>query len=481
MTSIITLPSNQLSSRLGQRHELFVQTCNLPCSAETAFAWHEQPGALQRLLPAYQPITVVQSSKSLREGSQVHLRIPIGGMRWTWVAEHRDYIPGRLFRDVQLRGPFRSFDHRHEFLPLDSQSCVLRDEITWSLWGGAWLQRRMKPWIERELSRMFRYRHAVLKADMEQRNRQIHAGVTMKRILITGATGLVGTELTHLLTTQGFEVYRLTRRDPQDARDIPWNPERQEIFPARLEGMDAVIHLAGENISAARWTPTFKEKIRRSRVAGTQLLCTTLSRLERKPSLLLSASAIGYYGDRGVEILHEDSAPGTGFLPEVCQAWEQACDPARDAGIRVVCMRIGVVLSPRGGALHKMLPAFRWGVGGVIGSGQQYMSWIALDDVAGAIWHLLQQPAISGPVNLTAPHPVTNREFTRVLSRVLHRPAVFPLPAFAAKLALGEMAEELLLSSTRVEPTKLLHSGYVFRHPTLEEALCHLLGIPGPA
>lgn len=456
--------------------QTFQVRSRLACSAERAFRWHERPGALQRLMPPWQQVEVLSTAGTLQPGSRVVLRLGRWPLRIKWVAEHRDYIPGREFRDVQVSGPFAVFDHVHRIIPEQANTCWLEDCITYALPGG-WLGRKLAGrYVERQLQRLFRYRHAVTAADLA-----ITQGERSMKIMVTGATGLVGRHLVPLLTTQGHEVLRLSRRPPQDANDLVWNPERRDLPPARLEGLDAVVHLAGENIASGRWTPALKERIRASRVEGTRLLCETLARLQQKPHTLVCASAIGFYGDRGADVMTEASPPGTGFLPEVCQAWEAACEPARAAGIRVVNLRIGVVLSPEGGALAKMLPPFRCGLGGVVGSGRQYLSWIAIDDVTGAILHCLQHTELSGPVNATAPHPVTNQEFTQTLGGVLRRPTVFPLPAFAAKLMMGEMADELLLSSTRVEPHKLLQSGYVFRFPFLEAALRHLLGYAAPS
>jgi uncharacterized protein (TIGR01777 family) len=234
------------------------------------------------------------------------------------------------------------------------------------------------------------------------------------------------------------------------------------------------VHLAGENI-AERWTPAKKVQIRDSRVKGTELLSKTLAGLSSPPAVLVSASAVGYYGDRGEEPLTDDSAPGRGFLAEVCQAWEAATEPARERGIRVVRLRLGVVLSAAGGALAKMLPPFRLGLGGRLGSGRQYVSWIALGDVVGSIQHAIVTGGLQGATNAVAPRAVTNQEFTKTLGKVLARPTAIPLPAFAARLMFGEMADELLLASARVQPAKLLASGYQFRHPELEAALRHLL------
>jgi uncharacterized protein (TIGR01777 family) len=291
------------------------------------------------------------------------------------------------------------------------------------------------------------------------------------RILVSGATGLIGGALVSALEKDRHDVTALSRSEAVQAPRLLWDPERGKIDARLLDGFNAVVHLAGESIAKGRWTPLMKERIRESRCRGTGLLAQTVAAVPRPPQVFVCASAIGFYGDRGDEVLTEDSPAGTGFLADVCQEWESACRPAAARGIRVVHARFGVVLSRRGGALKKMLPPFRWGLGGKIGSGQQWWSWIGLRDVVGAIQQTLKDGSLSGPVNVTAPGPVRNDEFTRILGRVLRRPTVTPLPAFAAKLVLGEMADALLLASARVEPKKLIQSGYVFRAPTLAQAL----------
>ncbi len=292
------------------------------------------------------------------------------------------------------------------------------------------------------------------------------------RIAVTGATGLVGSALVPALRAAGHRVDRLSRRVPEaGSTDIQWDPARGRLDPRALEGVDAVVHLAGESIAALRWTGSTKERIRRSRVDGTRLLAETLGRLTRRPQVLLSASAVGYYGDRGEAPLTEESAPGSGFLAEVCREWEAAADPARAAGIRVVHPRLGVVLAGQGGALPRMALPFRLGVGGVIGSGRQYWSWIEVGDLVRAIELCLALDALAGPVNAVAPAPIANREFTRVLGRVLGRPTLVPLPALAVRLLLGEMGQALLLDSARVLPQRLERAGFRFRHPGLETAL----------
>lgn len=302
------------------------------------------------------------------------------------------------------------------------------------------------------------------------------------KVLVTGSTGLVGSELVPFLTTGGHEVTRLVRSALKPGtlkpgeNAIVWQPTDGKIESEQLEGFDAVVHLAGESIAGGRWTAQKKARIRDSRVEGTRLLAEALASLKQPPKVLVCASAIGYYGDRGDTLLDEQSSPGTNFLAEVCQAWEAAADPARERGIRVVHLRFGMILSPRGGALQKMLMPFKFGLGGRIGSGKQQISWILLDDVIGVIHHALTHEELSGPVNVVTPFPVTNAEFTRILGKVLGRPTIAPVPAVAAKLIFGQMADELLLASTRVEPRRLVESGYSFRFPDLEGALRHTLG-----
>jgi uncharacterized protein (TIGR01777 family) len=298
-------------------------------------------------------------------------------------------------------------------------------------------------------------------------------------IAVSGSSGLVGSALVRSLTVGGHSASRLVRGPAAGADAIGWDPAAGVRDAARLEGLDGVVHLAGENIGAGRWTARRKAEIRRSRVEGTQRLCEALARLARPPRVLVSASAVGFYGDRGDEALREESPAGNDFLAGVCRDWEAATGPAARAGIRVVCLRFGMVLSPAGGGLQKMLLPFRLGAGGRLGDGRQYMSWIALDDAVGALHHALVTESLAGPVNAVAPSPATNAEFTRELARVLRRPAIVPLPAFAARLAFGEMADALLLASQRVMPGRLLASGYAFRFPGLEGALRHLLGRTG--
>ncbi len=297
------------------------------------------------------------------------------------------------------------------------------------------------------------------------------------RILVSGARGLVGSALTAVLRARGDELLSLTR-SPRAPGEVGWDPGSGRLEPRDLEGFDAVVHLAGEP-SAARWTPARREAIRASRVTGTRLLAGRLAGLERPPRTLVSASAIGIYGDRGEERLDEASAPGTGFLADVCREWEAAAAPGTARGIRVVQPRLGLVLTPRGGALARLLPLYRLGLGGPLGDGRAWWSWVALDDVVAVLVRACEDGALAGPVNVVAPEPARNGEFARVLGRVLRRPARLPVPPLALRAAFGEMARETLLAGARGEPARLLGAGHVFRFPGLEGALRHLLDRPG--
>ena len=293
---------------------------------------------------------------------------------------------------------------------------------------------------------------------------------TMK-VAVSGASGLVGSALVEELKRWGHEVLRLVRQEDVAADAVLWDYEQGICEAERLEGCDAIIHLAGDNVASGRWTTAKKQRIRDSRVIGTGFLARKVAALANPPKVFVCASAIGFYGDRGDDRLEEQAAPGSGFLSSVVQEWEEATKPLTKIGVRVVNLRIGLVLSGNGGALKRMLLPFRLGVGGVVGSGQQFISWIAIDDVIGAIHHCMTTESLSGPVNAVAPNPVTNHDFTKALGQTLHRPTVLPMPAFAVRLAFGEMGDELLLSSTRVVPTKLQASGYQFQAEEILSAL----------
>jgi uncharacterized protein (TIGR01777 family) len=303
-------------------------------------------------------------------------------------------------------------------------------------------------------------------------------------IVISGSSGLIGRALVGRLVELEQPIRRMVRKPvaqaPAGEGDIHWLPLQETVQRQKLEGTDALVHLAGQNVAEGKWTKEQKEGIRKSRVKATRTLCEALAKVSDPPKVLVAASAVGFYGDRGDEVLTEDSPAGDGFLPEVATEWEKATEPARQAGIRVVNLRFGMVLSPNGGALSRMVPMFRRGLGGPLGSGRQFVSWVAIDDAVGSIVHAIRTESLSGPVNVTAPNPVTNREFVKTLGHVLGKGAWLPAPGFALKMLYGQMAEELLLASCYAVPKKLTESGYKFQYPELEPALRHVLKIPAP-
>ncbi len=455
----------------------FSKSVKLPVSVEEAFNWHARPGALERLSPPWDPVTVLHRSGTIRAGDRATLKIKAGPLPLAvrWQAVHTRYEPPRLFQDRQEKGPFAFWEHTHLFEPRGRETCLLTDRIGCRLPGHPLSTNIASTWLQNRLERIFTYRHATLLSDLED-HRRLPDGRPLT-ILISGASGLVGSALIPMLTTGGHRVIRLVREKPPSGPDeIYWNPAAGLIDLQSLPPLDAVVHLSGENISNGRWTAAKKKRIIESRDQSTLLLASAIAGLDQRPSVFLCASAIGFYGDRGTKLLTEEDTCGLDFVSGVCSRWERSAAPARQAGIRTVFLRIGIALSPLGGALAKMLPFFRLGLGGCLGDGNQFMSWIGIDDVIGATYWAMNCSKLEGPLNLVAPAPVTNAEFTSVLSGVLGRPAAFRIPAGLIKILYGQMGRELSLASTRVLPEKLLASGYRFRHPSLQQALCHLLG-----
>jgi len=456
----------------GVMDQTFTRSSRLPVSAKTVFDWHLRPGALQRLTPPWERVEIIDQHGGIADNGTVTLRMFMGPVPIRWVARHTDYEPGRRFVDQQLKGPFAYWRHEHRVEPDGTDACQLIDEVTYRLPGGA-LGRWLGGWhVRRKLEAAFAYRHAVTRADVMDLQRREPTPMT---IAITGSHGMVGEALVAKLTTAGHQVKRVVRRRAKDDGEIEWSPDEKRIDTAALSGVDGVVHLAGESIQG-RWTASKKQRIRESRVNGTQLLANALAECEPKPGVLISASAVGFYGDRGDETLTEESTQGRGFLAELAGEWEAAAAPAAKAGIRVAHPRLGVVLSPAGGALKQMLPMFRMGMGGRIGDGKQWVPWVAIDDVVGAIEHALSDRELSGPFNVTAPEAVTNDTFARTLGGVLGRPSLMPAPAFMLRATFGELADEALLASQRALPRCLQARGYRFRFTDLKAALRHLLG-----
>ncbi|GMU55026.1 MAG: hypothetical protein AMXMBFR33_41720 [Candidatus Xenobia bacterium] len=441
----------------------------LEASAEEVFAWHSRPGALQRLLPPWQDVRLEQSQGGLEVGARRTLSVGMGPLRVPMRAVHTAYEPGRGFQDVLESGPFRTWKHHHRFYPRDENGSVLEDEVEFSYHGGKLLELLVNPFVIPQLHRMFTFRHRRTRQDLER-----HAGRATLRVGLTGSSGFLGSGLAAFLESGAHTVIRFQRQGPVGPGVVCWDPATGECAGEDLEGLDAVVHLAGENIGGHRWNAAFKSKVRSSRVQATEALCRTLAALRRPPACLLSASAIGYYGSSEAPATEQREA-GQGFLAEVCQAWEQATRPAEEAGIRVAHLRIGTVLGAQGGALARLLPVFRMGGGGALGTGRQGFSWISREDAIGAI-HWLLYDQVSGPVNVVAPNPVSNEEFTRTLARVLGRPALLRLDPWLLRLVVGEFADEALLSSQWVLPARLQEQGFRFLYPDLEDALRAELG-----
>lgn len=432
------------------------------------FAWHARPGAFDRLSPPWQPMRVVTEAASLEDG-RATLALP-GGLRW--VAEHQadSYDPPRRFVDaIGADGPASlpariavRWRHTHEFEDVDGDRTRVVDRVETPIPGSL-----LRP--------MFVYRHRQLADDLAAHGRAAANGLAPATVAVTGSSGLVGSALTAFLRTGGHRVIQLVRRTADGEDQRQWNPD--DPHPELLAGVDAVIHLAGASI-AGRFTDAHRDAVRDSRIGPTRRLAELLGRTDPRPSVFISASAIGYYGyDRGDETLTEGSARGDGFLADVVAEWEEATAPAERAGVRVVKVRTGIVQSPRGGTLKLMRPLFGAGLGGRLGNGRQWLSWIGIDDLVDIYHRALWDSALAGPVNAVAPQPVRNAEYTRALAHVLRRPALLPVPSLGPRLLLGEQgARELACASQRVVPHELTAAGHEFRRPGLDQALRHLLG-----
>ncbi len=446
----------------------------IPVPAAFAYDWHTREGAFERLTPPWTEVKVEHREGTIEAG-KVLFRLQLGPFHVRWHAEHHGGRRGVEFRDRMVAGPLAFWDHVHRFVPVKDAQFRMEDEVQYRVVDRpAVLNNALdRVFIRRELTRLFGYRHRVLAHDLLWHH---ELSSNSMGFLVTGATGLVGSTLCPFLSAGGHAVIRATRAPRHSANDAQWDPPTGVVKLPGHRAVDVVVHLAGANVGESRWTEQRKMEIRASRVLATRKLAEQLARWKVPPKVFVVASAIGFYGDRGDALLDEDSPVGTGFLASVCRDWEEASRPAEEAGIRVVRLRIGVVLSPKGGALRQLLWPFWLGLGGPTGTGRQYMSWITPDDLAAAILFCASHRDLHGPINAVAPHPVTNEAFAHALARALHRPALLPFPEFAVRWTFGEMGEELLLSSTRVHPSRLLQSGFRFSFPTVEAALAHVLG-----
>jgi len=448
----------------------YQEECPVPVAREALAAWHFAPGAISRLIPPWQRVRVIHN-EPLADGSITELQLgaPLG-LRWT--ARHEAVNRSAGFTDRSLRGPFAHWVHRHDFVAVSSDSSTLRDTVDFSPPASLGAITPRGIWTA-PLRRMFAFRHQRTQHDLAWHAR--FANGPRRVVAVTGASGAVGSALSAFLTTAGHRVIRLVRGTPTGSDEVRWNPAGAwDADP--LSGIDAVVHLAGENIAAGRWTAQRQERIRSSRVDGTRSLCETIAALPTPPKALICASAIGWYGNRSGPAVDESAPRGDGFLADVTAAWEGASSAATKRGIRTVNLRIGIVLQARAGVLGKLLLPFRMGAGGRVGSGEQGMSWIHIDDLLRAVHWSIETPSLHGPVNAVAPSPLSQIEFARTLARVVRRPCIAPLPAPIVRLLLGTMGEELLLGGSWVKPAALTASGYPFLFSDLESALRFELG-----
>ena len=453
----------------------FVLRTSLNHSVADVFAWHMRPGALERLIPPWERITIESREGTPANGGRVAFRVRRGPTDVRLEVLHTDFEQDHLFREEQTRGPFTRWVHTHRFEPESGGGCSVEDHVEWEIPMGTVGSLLGDSTVEAELQRLFTFRHHRLHNDLE-RHKKYGTGAPLT-VAVTGSSGLIGRTLCNVLTTGGHRVVRLVRnQETKQSGDAFWDPIAGTVEEKKLEGIDALVHLAGEPLLGLRWTEEKKKRIWNSRVDGTEHLARAVARLKRPPRVFVSASAVGFYGDRGDRSVNESAKRGKGFLAELCEAWEEATRPAARMGIRVVHLRTGLTLTPEGGALGTMLLPFKIGVGGRIGSGRQYVSWIDHDDLLSMILHVIHDTSIRGPVNATAPYPVPNATFTGALGRVLDRPTLLPVPSLAIQALFGEMGKEMLLNGQRVQPAVAEETGFEFRYPGLEESLRHQLG-----
>ncbi len=447
-------------------------------SKQELWNWYNSPGAFRRIMPEWDGIKPVQVG-SLKNGEETIFKVSIGPVKRKWVARHHSVVENETFSDRMIKGPFGKWNHQHSFVGSGNDTEV-QDTIDWKLplhiltgWTAAIT-------VIPRMNQMFRYRSEKVANDLKQI--QITRDLPRQRVLVSGSTGMIGLQLCAFLEAAGHDVHRLLRVDSKLPADINsekvirWNDKTGKIINGDMNGFDSVIHLAGAGIGDKRWSQKRKDIIRDSRVIPTANLSKVLAGLDQPPKAFLSGSAIGYYGDRGTTSVDESSSKGDGFLSETCSQWEQSSSVAEEAGIRVSHLRSGIVISPLGGALAKLLLPTKMGGGGPVGGGRQIQSWISLDDEIYAIHHLMMQDTSQGAYNLTSPNSVSQKMFAKKLGHVLRRPAFMPLPKFALQLMFGEMGKVLITEGQDVKPTRLQESGFVFTYSDLENCLRNCLG-----
>lgn len=451
---------------------IFIKKTTIDAPVEPLFAWHATKGAIQRLTPPWAPMKLLSRNQDgIQTGVRVKFLLSLFKVPVIWEARHIAYQENRLFKDRQLRGPFARWEHIHQFIPVDLDKTVMVDKVHFELPMGR-LSRPFYAFAQKKMKTMFDYRHRVLKYDLENYQRNTNP----MNILISGASGTIGQALIPLLQTSGHKVFQLVRKKENlSDNQLFWDPYNNILDIEKAGTIDAVINLNGVDISKGRWTEKRKQLILDSRIIPTRFLAGKAAELSPRPKVFITASAMGFYGNQAGKMA-ENSPKGALFISDVCKQWEDAAHTARKSGIRTVMLRTGIVLTPAGGALAKMMLPFQLGLGVILSTGTQMMSWISMDDEISAIRFILENETVEGPVNLTAPTPVTNREFSDTLAKAFSKRVFFTMPEFLIKLIWGEMGKETLLSSINVHPLKLLNNGFKFQHDTLLEALKHLLG-----
>ncbi len=470
---------NSSKASLNMPHGRYTKETRIEVPVEKLFAWHKEMGAVLRLTPPWAPLTMISSSNNgIEEGSIVRFRIKLFKIPMIWESKHIEYKENRIFKDIQTKGPFVRWEHSHIFKSDGINHSIMKDKIEFQLPFGI-LSRPFYRFALKEFDRMFTYRHRVLKYDLEN-HKKLTENLTekKKRIIVSGASGTIGSALVPFLRTLGYEVIRLVRKKEKLLSDeIFWDPYKGVLDLTRAGKIDAVINLNGINITHKKWTEKQKKLILDSRIIPTRLLAEKTACLDDKPDVFLSASAIGFYGSGDSRTFTENDSAGDCFISRVCRQWEDASIiPLTNTKIRGIRLRTGVVLTPAGGALAKMILPFKMGFGARISHGRQYMSWISIDDVLSGILYILNNDEIRGPVNLTAPNPVTNKVFSQTLSGLFSKKLLFIIPEFMAKILWGQMGEETILTSTKVIPEKLLNNGFSFQHTELLPALKDLTG-----
>lgn len=464
--------------RRGDKVPIFSHEAIFNASVEEIWNWYDSPGAFRRIMPEWEGIDPIQAGK-LVDGDETIFKVSLGPIKRTWLARHHSVKEGVGFSDRMIKGPFGAWNHQHTF-ESKGESTIVNDHVEYKLplhfltgWTAPFT---VKP----RMNQMFRYRTDIVMNDLKQIQKTSH--LPRQRVLVSGSTGMIGLQLCAFLEAAGHEVHRLIRPSTKLPKDVSsenvvvWNDLSGEIIAGEFENFDSIIHLAGAGIGDKRWSAKRKKLIRDSRVIPTTNLSKIIANLKNPPKSFLCGSAVGYYGNRGTEVLDEKSKSGDDILASICREWEESTGVAKDAGIRVSFLRTGIVISPLGGALAKLLFPAKMGAGGPVGGGKQMQSWISLDDEIYAIHHLMMDESSEGPYNLSAPTPVNQKTFAKTLGKVLRRPAFAPLPGFMIKIMFGEMGQKLVLEGQDVRPNRLLESGFEFTFDDLESCLRNCLG-----